>query len=605
MPQSNVQHAVPQNIMDVEFKLIGDLTMRQFSYLLIFGLLAYFSTNIPGLFKWPTVFFFAILALGLAFVPVQERGLDEWLVNFYRAITSPTQRVWRKEPQIPTAFLYDSLAMVQHEMITLAPTSSRRKLEDYLKNTLEEGIEDPLDIPIKDYVKKVREAYQGYGKAPSVGVSLEPPIVGYEPGKKAPESRGEKISFSDVSPEEQVVGEAKASEKISGTVHGPAINVSESEVSPPVYPSQATAFSGEIGVERVPASVVKADSVSEVPKVSEKEEGAIDVAEEPVIKKARSVYDRGFYSGLKKEAGVEDGELFTNVANRLDMESYEIITPDMHSGRKFVNLVPSGGEIVLPIRGERVLKTSEDISLDKDIEEKAKQLEELLDKIRTEEGIVPEKARPAEKKVAKIEPVEQVEKHFQETSTVGGEAEDVVAKLKKQNEELATEIKKLKEQIERSKSLSIDTDTQERLLRKLEYQKGDFASSYAELKKQIRDLQKKLDEKVIVSTGKDFVDKLKRQLPVLTNTPNIISGVVRDSSGNQLSDMLILVKNSRGDTVRALKTNSLGQFVVSTPLQNGTYTVEVSPSNKTDLTFAIIPVEVRGGIIPTLDIVGK
>ncbi|HQK41811.1 MAG TPA: PrgI family protein, partial [bacterium] len=145
MPQSNVQHAVPQNIMDVEFKLIGELTMRQFSYLLVFGLLAYFSTNIPGLFKWPAVLFFAILAIGLAFVPVQERGLDEWLVNFYRAITSPTQRVWKKEPQIPTAFLYDNLAVVQHELITLTPTSSRRKLEDYLKTTLEEGSEDPLD----------------------------------------------------------------------------------------------------------------------------------------------------------------------------------------------------------------------------------------------------------------------------------------------------------------------------------------------------------------------------------------------------------------------------------------------------------------------------
>jgi len=81
--------------------------------------------------------------------------------------------------------------------------------------------------------------------------------------------------------------------------------------------------------------------------------------------------------------------------------------------------------------------------------------------------------------------------------------------------------------------------------------------------------------------------------------------VVRDSSGNVLSDILILVKNSRGDTVRALKTNSLGQFVVSTPLPNGSYTVEVSSSNKTDLTFAIIPVEVKGEIIPTLDVVGK
>jgi hypothetical protein len=63
-PQSNTQHAVPQNIMDVEFKLVGDLTMRQFSYLIVFGLLAYFSSVIiPGIFKWPIVMTLGLLAL--------------------------------------------------------------------------------------------------------------------------------------------------------------------------------------------------------------------------------------------------------------------------------------------------------------------------------------------------------------------------------------------------------------------------------------------------------------------------------------------------------------------------------------------------------------
>ena len=61
----------------------------------------------------------------------------------------------------------------------------------------------------------------------------------------------------------------------------------------------------------------------------------------------------------------------------------------------------------------------------------------------------------------------------------------------------------------------------------------------------------------------------------------------------------------RGEAVRAIKTNSLGQFVVSTALQNGTYTIEVSPSNKLNLSFGIIPIEVKGEIITPLDIVGK
>ena len=610
MPQSNVQHAVPQNIMDVEFKLIGELTMRQFSYLLVFGLLAYFSTNIPGLFKWPAVLFFAILAIGLAFIPVQERGLDEWLVNFYRAITSPTQRVWRKEPQIPTAFLYDNLAVVQHELITLTPTSSRRKLEDYLKTTLEEGFEDPLDIPLKDTIKKLRETYRDVRRPSPVGVLVNEPVVEMgdattvqEPSVDLEEMAGVSEVLSPMVSTEKPIEEVKEEiKKVSESVVSPDVVLEEKKniVEFPSEQSPGIPSAVETGVLET-----QKEQKMQGPGKEVEERG---VAEDLVIKKARSIYDRSFYADLRKKS--RSGRRFSEgfpTGDRLDYGSYDVITSDTHSGRKFVNLVPSSGEIVLPIRGERVLKTSEDVLLEKDIEEKAKQLEELLSKIRSEEGIAVEKTKPT-KAESKPSTPEQIEiKPVEENipPVVDKNVEEVVDKLKKQNEELVSEIKKLKDQIEKNKAMSIETGVQEQLLKKLESQRGTIASTYEDLRKQIQDLQKKLDEKVKVSTGSEFIEKAKRQLPVLTDKPNVLSGVVRDSSGNALGDILILVKNSRGDTVRALKTNSLGQFVVSTPLPNGSYTVEVSSSNKTDLTFAIIPVEVKGEIIPTLDVVGK
>jgi len=58
---TNKQHAVPQNIMDVEFKLIGDLTMRQFAYLIIFGGLAWTCFSVmKGAFRIPFTGFFAV-----------------------------------------------------------------------------------------------------------------------------------------------------------------------------------------------------------------------------------------------------------------------------------------------------------------------------------------------------------------------------------------------------------------------------------------------------------------------------------------------------------------------------------------------------------------
>lgn len=558
MPQSNRQHPVPQNIMDVEFKLIGELTMRQFSYLLIFGLASYVSLNkIPGLFRVPSAMFFGLLALGLAFIPVGERGLDEWIVNFYKSINSPTQRKWLKEPQLPTAFLYDNLAIVQHEMITLAPTSSRRKLEEYLKFKSYESDEDPLDIPEKSYVMKLKQVYQDTYSSDStsgVGLIVDEPEILVSP--EIPETP----DFQDTG---QFNTDSEKTEFDQGLLP-----------TPDYKPSSTT--------EESDRDITKNNKVSEESVTEQKPPTP------QILQKSKFVDSR--LNRQKKRVSTSTRVADERASSReLDMYSYRSITPDMHSGRKFTNLVPSEGEIILPIRGERILSTSEELSIDSDIQEKARKLEELLQKISLEEGVDIKKP------------------HVQKTATVlvDKEAEELAEKLKKQNEDLNIEIKRLKDQINKGKSSSIETTEQENLLKKLESQKGGIASSYSELRKQVQDLQMKLDEKVKVSTGEEFLNKMKKQLPSLTDRPNVLTGVVRDAEGKNLGDTLLIVKNSRGDTIRALKTNSLGQFVVSTPLQNGTYTVEVSPVNKTNLTFAIIPIEAKGEVIPTLDVVGK
>jgi hypothetical protein len=562
MPQSNRQHPVPQNIMDVEFKLIGELTMRQFSYLMVFGLAAYISFNrIPGLFRIPATLFFGLLALGLAFVPVGERGLDEWIVNFFKSINSPTQRKWFKEPQLPTAFLYDSLAIVQHEMITLAPTSSRRKLEEYLKFKSYEIDEDPLDIPEKSYVMKLKQVYQDAypsGPAPSVGVLVDEPEVLVAPDvPDVPEFHDDKSTTTDS--EKTDIGQ-----------------VSTTPVSDYKEPSM---------VERTSEAITEEKIKTEAP------EAAPERPASPVLRKSKFVDSGVDRRKIKRKSASSKTSVRSTPQPQsgLDMYSYSSITPDMHSGRKFTNLVPSEGEIILPIRGERVLRTSEELSIEDDIQEKARKLEELLQKISQEEGV--DIKKPSPEKPA--------------TDHVDKEAEEMADKLKKQNEELNLEIERLKEQIQKGKSSSAEIKEQEDRLKKLVSQKGDIVSSYSELRKQVHDLQEKLDEKVKVSTGEEFLNKVRKQVPVLTDKVNVLTGVVRDAEGKNLGDMLLIVKNSRGDTIRALKTNSLGQFVVSTPLQNGTYTVEVSPVNKTNLTFAIIPIEAKGEVIPTLDVVGR
>ncbi|MFH1899325.1 MAG: PrgI family protein [Patescibacteria group bacterium] len=530
MPQSNKQHPVPQNVMDVQFKLIGDLTMRQFAYLFTFGLAAYLaSVVVIGIFKWPFVVFLALLALGLAFVPIEERGLDEWIVNFVRAVNHPTQRIWMKKPQLPTAFIYDSLAVVRQEMITLAPTSSRRKLEEYLKIQDEQEKEDPLDIPEREYLMKVRLAYPS---APTASRSSQVGVLVEEPSTIVVETLPE----SSVTP--LIQEKPKEVKNVGVVVEG----------------------------KEEPLKQEKA-GVKEVTEITPA------VQKDTFILPERFTPQRGLYT-------------------------YEPMTPDMHSGRKFTNLTPSQGELILPIRGERVLSTSQDLQDEEDVKVKAEKLKELLDKIKQEEGLVVAKSKVARSFSASSPTEIKVDNEQQ----VGEVAEETVSKLRTQNEDLAKEIERLTLQIQRGKSMSLETSNQEQLLKRLGVQKEKLASSYTELRKQVEELRQKLEEQKTTTSG--GVSQYSYVQP-LTKVPNVVSGIVKDSKDKFLSDFLIIVKNKRGEAVRALKTNTMGQFVISTPLTNGTYTVEISPSNKTNLTFDIIPVEVKGEVLPPLEMIGR
>ncbi len=90
-------------------------------------------------------------------------------------------------------------------------------------------------------------------------------------------------------------------------------------------------------------------------------------------------------------------------------------------------------------------------------------------------------------------------------------------------------------------------------------------------------------------------------LPSTPEFPNIVTGIIKDPRGNPLSNILVEVKDTQGNAVRAFKTNALGQFASATPLTNGNYTIEFEDprvQNKFDsVTFVvkgeiILPIEV-------------
>ncbi len=93
------QHPVPQNVTTFQFRLIGDMTIKQFGYLAGGAILAYicYKLPLPFFFTWPLALICALGGFGFAFVPIEERPMDVWVLSFFKSIYSPTQYTWKQE----------------------------------------------------------------------------------------------------------------------------------------------------------------------------------------------------------------------------------------------------------------------------------------------------------------------------------------------------------------------------------------------------------------------------------------------------------------------------------------------------------------------------
>ncbi len=98
-------HPVPQNVTAFEFHLVGDMTIKQFSYLAAGVVIAY-VTFIVAFNSAPliSIIIMAVSSLtgaAFAFIPIQDRPLDHWASAYVKAVLSPTRRRSQLAPTDP------------------------------------------------------------------------------------------------------------------------------------------------------------------------------------------------------------------------------------------------------------------------------------------------------------------------------------------------------------------------------------------------------------------------------------------------------------------------------------------------------------------------
>ena len=91
-------HPIPQDVTGFQFKLIGDMTVKQFAYLAVGTIAGWivFSLPISYFFSLPVAAICAILGISLAFIPIAGRPIDVMLLNFVKSLFTPTQYVYRR-----------------------------------------------------------------------------------------------------------------------------------------------------------------------------------------------------------------------------------------------------------------------------------------------------------------------------------------------------------------------------------------------------------------------------------------------------------------------------------------------------------------------------
>ncbi|MBP7967119.1 PrgI family protein [Candidatus Woesebacteria bacterium] len=177
------QHPIPRQITSFEFKLIGFMTLKQFLYLVISlpaGFVVFKIIPIP-LINALLGLVVALVGVAFAFIPYQDRPLEEWVRNLIRRMNSPTQYYYHKNND-PVYFL-KNLYFLNDPHIILAHVDSKEKLQAYLaqKKTEQPPANDKKKQQIDTLLKQPGKLLAPLSNpvtnvAPNATPSISPPL---------------------------------------------------------------------------------------------------------------------------------------------------------------------------------------------------------------------------------------------------------------------------------------------------------------------------------------------------------------------------------------------------------------------------------------------
>src|SRR3989344_3244900 len=153
------QHPIPQQIASYQFKLVGDMTLKQFVQLAagaLISLLLYASPLHPFI-KWPLIIVSFLFGVALAFLPIEDRPLSTWIFIFFRSIYSPTYFVWNKSKK-PINYFMPEETSAKPASIKIA--DRKEKVQELLNPVIKKTeVTSKLEEKEKTFLTKLSQSF--------------------------------------------------------------------------------------------------------------------------------------------------------------------------------------------------------------------------------------------------------------------------------------------------------------------------------------------------------------------------------------------------------------------------------------------------------------
>ncbi len=108
-----------------------------------------------------------------------------------------------------------------------------------------------------------------------------------------------------------------------------------------------------------------------------------------------------------------------------------------------------------------------------------------------------------------------------------------------------------------------------------------------------------IDQGFATTATQETVFNTQLPFPEPPTEPNKLVGMVLTQSNDLINDAIVEIKNETGGTIRAVKTNALGQFFITTPLPDGRYIIL---TQKDDYTFTPIDLQLEQSVVNPIEI---